>query len=383
MDKMDLNGKGIALFFSYRLSLKTLHASGILSRESKIWEIFGKNFNRIYFITYGDNEETNLTHYFPKVDLLNNKWQLNPFIYTLFIPFLYRKELLGIDTYKVNQLSGALPAVISTILYRKKLIIRCGYQLSLFFKKQKESKIKILFALILEKISYFFAKRIIVTSPQDKEYIIIQHRIVSEKIVIIPNGIDTELFNILKDVKKEPGRILFVGRLIEQKNLFSLLEAVRDIKDAHLIIIGIGYLKDKLVKKVKEERINVTFIDSVNNNKLPIEYNKSEVFVLPSLFEGNPKVLLEAMACGTIVIGSNVVGINSIIKNRINGILCNPTSEKIRDSIVEVLNNRASFAHLANNARRDIEEIFGLYELLEKEIKSILQDEDSSYSASL
>ncbi len=372
MDKINLSDKGIALFFSYKLSLKTLQDTGILSRESKIWEIFGKNFDRIYFITYGGKEEISLMHYFPKVELLNNKWHLNPILYSVFAPFLYRKELSNIDTYRVNQLSGVLPAAISKILYRKKLIVRCGYQLSLFFIKQRVGKIKILLALILEKISYFLAERIIVTSSQDKEYVIIQHKIAPEKIAIIPNGVDTELFNILKDVKKEPGRILFVGRLSKEKNLFPLLEAIRDIKDIHLVIIGRGQLKEDLVKKSSQDRINITFIDSVNNNKLPIEYNKSEVFVLPSFFEGNPKVLIEAMACGTVVIGSNRDGINSMIKNRVNGILCEPTSEKIRDSILEVLNNRAFAANLIDNARREIEENLDLGKLIEREVKTIL-----------
>lgn len=344
---------------------------GLISRESKIWDNFAQSFLQVYFLTYGREKEKMFIDYFPTVKLLNNKWHLNPILYSLLSPFLYSTELSNVDIYKVNQLSGALPAVISKILYRKKLIIRCGYQFSFFLRKQRQNKIKILLSLILEKISFFLANKIIVTSVSDKEYILSHHKVNPDKITIIPNGVDIESFKILKDVKKEQGRILFVGRLTEQKNIFSLLEAVKNIKNAHLVLIGMGHLKDKIVNKATADGIKVTFIDSVNNNKLPIEYNKAEVFILPSLFEGNPKVLLEAMACGLAVIGANIDGINNIIKDKFSGILCKPSSESLRISIEEVLSNKYLSTTLGNNARKYIEENFDLCKLIKKEIESI------------
>lgn len=314
--------KRIAVFFSYKVSLNVWEDLGMISRESKIWSIFSKNFQDAAFITYGNEGEIRLMKYFPRVKLLNNRWHLNPFFYSLLLPVLYGRQLKNVDIYKVNQLSGALPAIICRILYKKKLIVRCGFQLSLFLKKQKENNLKIFLALLLEKISYYLADLIIVTSANDREYIITQHNIKSDKIKIIPNGVDVQLFNVLLDVKKEPGRILFVGRLIKQKNLFSLLEALQGVKGAYLVIIGKGYLKEDLVRRARDYEINVTFIDKIGNEDLPIEYNKSQLFILPSFFEGNPKVLLEAMACGLPVICTDVYGINNIVKHEHNGLLC-------------------------------------------------------------
>ncbi|HAZ10422.1 MAG TPA: hypothetical protein DCY56_04875 [Candidatus Omnitrophica bacterium] len=363
-----LKNKHIALFFSYKVSLNVWEDLGMITRESRIWGILWKNFNKVSFITYGNKNEEVFGKHFPSIKLLNNKWNLNPATYSIFLPFLYKKELMNIDLYKVNQVSGALPAIISKILYKKKLIIRCGFQLSLFLKKQKENIIKIFLALVLERISFYMADVIIVTSIKDREYIGAYHKVNFHKIKVISNGIDTELFNILEGIKKERGRILFVGRLIRQKNLFSLLEAVKGLKEIHLVIIGKGYLKEALAQKSKEYRVNVTFIERIKNEELPIEYNRSELFILPSLFEGNPKVLLEAMACGLPVICTDVDGMNTIVQHGVNGMLCQSHDESMKNSILELLNNEGLRKKLGQNARDTIVSKFSLDMVAEQEI---------------
>lgn len=369
MSMKDLKNKRIALFFAYNVSLKIWNDLGMISRESKIWHIFGKNFAQVYFITYGNKEENKFMGYFPNIKLLNNRWHLNKFFYSLILPLLYRKELKKVDIYKVNQISGALPAVISKILFKKRLVVRCGFQLSLFFKKQKESILKVVTALILEKIAYNFADLVILTSPEDKEYAIRTHKINPAKITIFPNGIDTELFKIMPDVEENSGRILFVGRLIWQKNLFSLLEASRGIGGIHLVIIGRGPLKADLRRASEKWGINIEFLDSVNNDCLPLEYNKAEIFVLPSLFEGNPKVLLEAMACGRAIVASDICGINNIVKNRITGILCSPEAFSIRAALSQILRDKQLGRTIGQNARRYSEENFNLRKLIEDEVR--------------
>lgn len=373
MDQVKLKNRSIALFFSYRLSIKTLQDFGIFNRESKIWHALEEEFNPVYIVTYGRKEETNFTdNSFKNLKLLNNKWPLNPFIYSLLLPFLYKKELSGVSTYKTNQLSGSLPALFCKFLYNKKFILREGFSLSILLRKTGVRKIKIFLVTILERASYFFADKIIVSTSIAKDYLIRHYKVDPSKISIIPNGIDLQLFNHVREIKRERGRILFVGRLSKEKNLFALLEAIRGIGSIHLIIIGQGYLKDKLIRRVREQKLKVTFLDTIHNDNLFIEYNKAEIFVLPSLSEGNPKVLLEAMACQTLVMGSNIPGINNIIKNRINGLLFDPTPESIRGSILEVLNNRSLLASLTTNARMDIEGNFDLNKVIRKEVKAVL-----------
>ena len=174
------------------------------------------------------------------------------------------------------------------------------------------------------------------------------------------------------DVAKEKGRLLFVGRLIQQKNLFSLLDAVKDICGVHLVIIGRGRLRDDLIIKAKKENINVTFIDRVNNCDLPKEYNKSELFVLPSFFEGNPKVLLEAMACGLPVLGADTRGISNIVKDRVSGFLCKTDSDSIKGTISTALSSSDShLKELGRNAREYVKMGYDLNKLTQEELQAI------------
>jgi len=357
--KKTLGDKKIALFFSYKVSLDTWEDLGMLSRESRIWEIYGKNFSGAYFVTYGNKDESTGV-YFPKVKLLNNKWQFHPVLYGMLLPFLFRKELKSVDIFKVNQLSGALPAIISKLLYRKKLIVRCGFQLSGFFKQQKVPGLKIALALCLERFAYALADMVIVTTQKDKEYVIKTHKISAQKIKVIPNGIDVGLFCKKDEIKPDPGRVLFVGRLIRQKNIFALIEALQGIGQAHLVIIGKGYLKEDLRKKAEALKVRASFIESIKNEELPQEYNRAEIFVLPSFFEGNPKVLLEAMACGLPIVASNVSGINDVLEHGVNGVLSETTAEDLGQALKRLFKDKALCRTLGENARRSIEDNFSL-----------------------
>jgi len=188
-----------------------------------------------------------------------------------------------------------------------------------------------------------------------------------EKIEVIPNYIDTNLFKPL-NLPKEKNSIIFVGRLEEQKNLFNLIEAIATLP-VKLVIIGNGSLKEKLKNFAKEKNAEVEFKENVPNEKLPEELNKSEFFILPSFYEGCPKVLLEAMACGLPGIGTNVEGIKEIIQHKENGYLCKTDTESIRKAILEVLNDKNLQEKISQNARKTILERFSLEKILEKEIK--------------
>ena len=88
---------------------------------------------------------------------------------------------------------------------------------------------------------------------------------------------------------------------------------------------------------------------------------------MPSIAEGNPKVLLEAMSCGIACIGSNIRGINNIIKHKENGFLCETDSISIRDAIVELYNDENLRNKIGKNARKFILDNCSLELITEKE----------------
>ena len=362
-----LSDKKLVLFFTAGMSLKKWSDGGMLSREVKIYNELAKHFDKIYFLTYGGEEEKEYKNFLaPNIEILYNKRRINLFIYSFLAPLIHRKAMKKVDILKTNQMLGSWTAVIAKVLFGKKLVVRQGYQLSAFSKER--GFIRRFLSTIIEFFSYRAADKIIVTSQRDKDFIVEKYTVNREKIVVIPNYVDTETFRPL-GCEKESERIIFVGRLVEQKNLFSLIDAVKG-SDIKLVLIGKGPLEGALKKKVKEEGIeNVAFAGVVPNERLPEELNKSEIFMLPSLYEGNPKTLLEAMACGLPVIGTNVVGIKEVVKHKKNGYLCENSTDSIEEAIREVMTNENLRHKLAVNARDTIIKNYSLEKIVDRELK--------------
>ncbi|WP_405293839.1 glycosyltransferase family 4 protein [Methanobrevibacter sp.] len=154
--------------------------------------------------------------------------------------------------------------------------------------------------------------------------------------------------------------VLFVGNLIKRKNVDSLLEAKKIANsDYYLVVVGDGPLFKKLTKKVEEENIrDVIFTGSRDDveNIIP----SCDVLILPSFSESFGLVLIEALACGKPVIGSDVGGISEIINDNV-GMLVNPNKissiAKAVDTIVNDENLRGIFSMNARNRALDFSEV--------------------------
>lgn len=145
--------------------------------------------------------------------------------------------------------------------------------------------------------------------------------------------------------------VLFVGNLIKRKNVESLLESKKiSNSDYYLVIVGDGPLFKKLTKKVEEENIrDVIFTGSRNDVETIIP--SCDVLVLPSFSESFGLVLIEALACGKPVIGSNVGGITEIINDDV-GLLVNPNKiSSVASAIDRVINDDELRNFLSSNAR--------------------------------
>ena len=366
---MELKNKILALFFTTGVSLETWEKTGNFDREIKPYKELAKRFNEIYFLTYGGKDDLGYQRVLSKnIKIFPNKWNLPSKIYGFLLSIFYRRELKKADILKTNQMSGSWAAWLAKSLFRKKLIVRCGYQWRWFLEKSRAKKWKIWLVSSIEDFIYKKADVIIVTSTKAKKNIQKQYRIPFSKIQVVPNYIDTDLFKP-KAVGIEKERICFVGRLVPQKNLFNLLKSL-DGLGVKLVIFGSGELEEELKKKARGIRgAKIEFRGNIPNNLLPEELNKSELFILPSFYERNPKALLEAMACGLPVIGTNVEGIKEIIKHKENGYLCGVELNSIRKAILEVLRHKKLQERISQNARKTILERFSLERSLQKEIE--------------
>ncbi len=222
------------------------------------------------------------------------------------------------------------------------------------------------FALELERKLLEKSNKIIVTSDKMKKRLRTIHNIKSKiNISTIPNYVDTELFKPSKDNFKKVFDLIFIGRIEKEKNIEQLLEAADRLK-VKLLIIGKGSLKNELMEKYNSPLIN--WISKVENRKIPDFINQAQVFILPSLHEGHPKSLIEAMSCGCPVIGAKSPGIKDIINDGVNGVLCGTSSNSIMENITYVLSNLDLRAKIGAHARKDVKKLYSLDRIIKLEL---------------
>jgi len=140
--------------------------------------------------------------------------------------------------------------------------------------------------------------------------------------VVIPNGIDLEIFKPLdkEKIKRELGLskkvVGFVGNLKKIKRadkLAEIFEYILSKKDVEFLVVGDGELRENVEKECQKRNLNVKFVGRVSQDKVPYYMNAMDVMILPSRNEGFPTVVNEAQACGIPVVGSSNGGIPEAI----------------------------------------------------------------------
>tara|TARA_Y100001958_G_scaffold30445_1_gene19613 strand:+ start:28883 stop:29998 length:1116 start_codon:yes stop_codon:yes gene_type:complete len=345
----------ITLFFTYGVSLKDWAETGLIDREILLYKELKKRYNiETQFLTFGDKSDRKYENLIEGISLLpiyetikrpNSKFFR--MLKTIYAIWKLRNEFRNTDILKTNQQWGSWLAVLAKVLISKPLIIRCGYN-NLSWINNKIIKA---FSFLTLNISYKFADSIHVSSEVDKKSIIYQFKTKTDKINVRPNWINTNEFKPFKEKRKN--RLLFVGRLSQEKNISLLLNAIKNTKIG-LDIIGDGVLKKQILNLINELNLDVALIGKVPNSDLPAYYNKNSIFILCSKHEGNPKALLEAMSCEMAVIGTDVIGIKQIINNNNNGLLVQPNSIDLKNAIIKLFNNIDLQRKLGRNARNTI-----------------------------
>lgn len=167
------------------------------------------------------------------------------------------------------------------------------------------------------------------------------------KIDIIPDGFDPDSFEpIQRQPNPEVVRCLAIGRLIPRKGFQFLIRALPQIIDKvnsqfEIEIIGDGPYEDTLVELAEELGVNthINFAGSVKYPDLPQKYREADIFILPSLAEGMPLVVLEAMGTGLPIIASRVEGIDELVEDDLNGALFDPGDvDRLAECIIKLIN---------------------------------------------
>lgn len=201
-----------------------------------------------------------------------------------------------------------------------------------------------------------------------------------ENTFVVYNSVDTQIFhpngNKTKDID-----ILYFGRLSIEKGVNILIEATRYLlKKRKILIIGDGPLRKNIEIQAQHTKHEIIFKGWVEHNLLPQFICRAKVVVVPSLSEPQGVVVIEAMACGVPVIGTNIGGIPDMIQHKKNGWLVKPSNPSALGGIIEeVLSDDKKLTLVSQAAQKTAESfsknqfnrsIIGLSKILIERFKS-------------
>ncbi|MGY4884320.1 MAG: glycosyltransferase family 4 protein [Nanobdellota archaeon] len=246
-------------------------------------------------------------------------------------------------------------ALASTFFRKKCKVITHVHQ----YKLPKSSNIFVKMYSSLERKLLKIASKNSDLTITIAEYIkkIIKDKWKIKNVEVIPNGIDLKKFKYKKRKEdKEQFNLIYVGRLSKQKNIDKAIEGVWLTKeDIYFNIIGNGEEEKNLRKLIRKKGLTNVIFNGVRIGKELSEfYNKSDALILVSDFEGHSLTLLDAMLTGTPIIASDVDGIRDTIKNNYNGLLVEPTPEKIAEAIDKLIKNPKLREKLARNGLKEV-----------------------------
>jgi len=220
--------------------------------------------------------------------------------------------------------------------------------------------------ILADRILAKFTDKIITVSHSVKEFTIKQERIESDKFDVIYNGVDISPVKFDKDAKrKELGIdaenlvVASVGRISEQKGFIFLVRAAKELipRFTHAKFLIIGPVEEKATFKMLQDEIGQDLSDRIillgPRHDIKEILAASDIFVLPSLWEGFGISALEAMAAGLPIIASNIDGLKEFIKNNENGIL---VSKGDTEALIRAISRLAADSdlriRLASSARQ-------------------------------
>jgi glycosyltransferase involved in cell wall biosynthesis len=249
----------------------------------------------------------------------------NPIVPNMFNQQETLKHYDIVHTHNEHSFPSVIAAKKKNII-KKPLVLTCHGQLK--FGNLLFDGIEKIYSKHIGRYVFTKSDRIVALSNSDSDYIM-SFGIKQEKIVTIPNAIDPlnythhDMSQTTLDTFKSKYNltnkriILYVGQMIQRKGINFLINAIpiikEKLKDKELmfIFVGSGDVLEALKKQTKKLEIesSVLFTGSVNTEDLFMFYKSSELYVLPSLSEGLPTTILEAMYFGLPVISTNIPGI--------------------------------------------------------------------------
>lgn len=334
---------------------------------------------------YQEIKKANLPYY----NIINFQRTINPFkdVFAFFeilsLLFQIKPEVIHVNSSKAGGIVG-LAGWIYKKLYQ---ILNTKYQIRTIFTahgwafNEERPRWQIWLIKAFSKLTAFFYDKIICVSEYDRQTALKNKVAPANKLVVIHNGLNIKNLSFLSRQQAQQKLLgktcpLAIGTIAEwtkNKGLIYLLRAAKKIKDpVELVLIGSGENpdKEKILKFIKRSQLKhvhlIEFIDQAAS------YLKAfDIFVLPSLKEGLPYTILEAMAAEVPIIATRVGGIPEMLKD-CDLLIPSKNPEIIQEKITQLINSPELVQEMTGKAKQRIEKEFSLDKMIKKTKKIYL-----------
>ena len=279
---------------------------------------------------------------------------------TLFLLFFYLKKMR--------------PTIVHSFLFRANILARiagCLAGVPVIISSIRVMGGEKRYYHFLERVTSFMVDHYVTVSESIKDYILHTTKKPAENVSVIYNGIDlnrdtnVQMHTIKEyfDIKDKDRLLVTVGRLNIQKGHCYLFQAIskvlKKISNVKLLVVGEGEEEKKLKNLVESLDLTGAIIFAGLRDDIERILSISELFVFPSLWEGLPNALLEAMAAGKPVIATTVGGVPELVVHGKTGLLIPPNeTDALAHAITELLHNRSRTRKMGKAARMRVEKHF-------------------------
>lgn len=284
---------------------------------------------------------------------------------------------------------SCIPVIILAGMFtRTKIIVTEHYVTQLkFLRRRKLSpipsfvrEIKIAVLILLKKISLRFIDKIITVSEANQRFMIETFgQNIAAKLIVIANGIDTSWYdeqvgmvaNSETNLQRHSRKVVVVAGLNNQKGheyLFRSIPIIRKrIPSVQFLLVGDGHLRNYLEDLAGLLGITESITFMGFRSDVADIVRASDLFVLPSIFEGMPLSVIEAMACGKAVVATDVDGTADVVVNNVTGYLVpSQNTEELAHKIIELLEDAELRTRFGKKGKERVEKFFSSDQMIRK-----------------
>jgi glycosyltransferase involved in cell wall biosynthesis len=258
----------------------------------------------------------------------------------------FMRILKRVDIVHVAGVTDLLAAFPAKVIFRIPVVLRLSMWSHPYFLER------------LRRVVSFLADVIIVFDSNMKAKLV-ESGYYENKIVVIPNGVDTEKFRPnLATKKKDKVTFLWVARLEIGKAPQLAVETLALVKNFHknvcLKLVGEGEMENQLRELANRYKVtdSVIFLGRQNHNKMPEIMMNTDIFLMTSKGEGMSNALLEAMASGLAIVATSASA-SGVLENGFNGYIAN-NPEKMASTLSKLINDSSLRRVVGNNARQTV-----------------------------